>query len=43
MFALNLPMLFIYKFRKKELQLHPPGEPRLCEVLQGRSKSKFKS
>ena len=43
-FSVNLPLVFIYKFRKKEIQLQPPGEPRehrLGQVLQGRSKSKF--
>ena len=44
----NLPLVFIYKFRKKETQLQPrtigePREHRLGEVLQGRSKLKFKS
>ena len=41
---MNLPLVFIYKFRLKEIQLQPPGEPReyrLGEVLQGMSKSKF--
>ena len=42
---MNLPIvLYMYKFRKKEIQLKPPEEPRehrLGEVLQGRSKSKF--
>ena len=40
---MNLPLVFIYKFRKKEIQIQPPGEPRehrLGEVLQGRWKSK---
>ena len=44
MFSVNLPLVFTYKFRKKEIQLQPPEEPRehrLGEVLQGRSKSKF--
>ena len=42
---MNFPLVLnIYKFRKKEIQLQSPGEPRehrLGEVLQGRSKSKF--
>ena len=40
-FSMNLHLVFIYKFRKKDIQLQPPGEPRehrLDEVLQGRSK-----
>ena len=44
-FSVNLPLVFIYKLSKKEIQLQPQGEPnrvhRLGEVLQGRSKSKF--
>ena len=41
-FSVNLPLVFIYKFCKKEIQLQPRGEPRensLREVLQGRAKS----
>ena len=41
---MNIPLVFLYKFRKKEIQLKPQGEPRehhLGEVLQGRSKFKF--
>ena len=37
--AVNISLLFIYKFRKKEIQLQPPREPRehrLGEVRQGR-------
>ena len=36
--------IYTYKFRMKEIQLQPSGEPRehrLGEVLQGWSKSKF--
>ena len=43
-FPVNLPLVFINKFRKKVIQLQPPGEPRehrIGEVLQGRSKYKF--
>ena len=35
---MNLSIAFIYKFRVKEIQIQPPGEPRehhLCEVRQG--------
>ena len=41
---MNLSFIFVNKFRKKEIQHQPPGEPRahrLGEVLQGWSKSKF--
>ena len=44
MLIVNLPLVFICKFREKEINLQPPGEPRehrLDEVIQGRSKSKF--
>ena len=27
-FSVNLPMVFIYKFCKKEILIQPPGEPR---------------
>ena len=43
-FSVNLPLVYIYKFRKKETKIQPPGEPRehrLGEALQGTSKSKF--
>ena len=39
-FLVNLPLVYIYKFRKKEIQLQPPGEPRehrLGEVRQGQT------
>ena len=42
-FSVNLPLLSIYKFWKREIQLQPPGEPQehhRGEFLQGRSKSK---
>ena len=37
-------MVFLYKFREKEIQIQSPGEPReqyLGEVRQGTSKLKF--
>ena len=43
-FSVNLPLVFIYKFCKKEIKLQQPGKPwehRLGEVPQGRLKSKF--
>ena len=36
---MNLPLVFIYKLHKEEIQLQLPGEPRehcIGEVLQGR-------
>ena len=41
---MNLPLVFIYKFYQKEIQMFQPGEPReqhLGEVRQGTLKFKF--
>ena len=43
-FSVNLPLVFICKFRKKEIQLQPPGEPlehQHGKALQVRSKFKI--
>ena len=43
-FVMNLPLVFIYKFYKKETQIKPPGESReqyLGVVRQGTLKFKF--
>ena len=41
---MNLPLVFIYNFCKKEIEIQPPGDPlehRLGKVLQGKNKSKL--
>ena len=43
-FSGNLPLVFIYKFYKKEIQIQPPREPReqhLGEIRQETLKLKF--
>ena len=40
---MNLPGVIIYFYFEKKVLIQPPGEPRehyLCDVLQGREKSK---
>ena len=36
---MNLPMVFIYKFCTKEIEVQPPGEPREQHLGEVRQKS----